>query len=425
MNGVTNDQDGSSATTWQDIPYHYRWVIHQVSDSRHQQGPCGTCVTEEGARACIEAALSAAVGPGVYAWGLLSRIPADPPEPASPEPRSPLASSVAGTSAAPAPIAWAAPGPDGTVAWLPHGSRPLVAEQVGGALPAATAASTTGEVTPGKARPGESIPSLLARFGGAVHRYRLAAGLTRQELAGRTLCTAAEVGRIESGRQMPSRVFAQRADQHLGTDGALVHLWPSLIRSAYPDWFWQIIELERQACFIQEFETVAIPGLLQTEAYARSIFTAAHPVASELLIEQFVAARIDRQRILTRREPPQIMITLDEGVLRRCIGGSAAMSEQLGHLLDRSGLPKVHLQVIPFSVREHPGGMTPFRLMGFREGPDVLYGETFIGGQTTIDAGQIQQHKLAFNLIQSKALSRDDSRALIRDLKEDMDRGSE
>lgn len=393
MTGVANDDRNASAARDGSL---YRWDIHQVSNSRHQQGPCGTCATEAGARACIEAALSAAVGPGMYAWGLLSRMPAGPKDPAPSWPRT--------------PIAWAAPGPEGTVAWLPHGGRPLIAEETSG-VP--------------KGVSGESISSLLSHFGDEVRRYRLTAGLTQKELAGQMDCTSAAVGRIENAQQMPSRVFAQQADRLLATDGALVKLWPSLIASAYPDWFWQIIELEQQACFIQEYETVAIPGLLQTEAYARAIFTAAHPVAPKLQIEQFVAARIDRQRILARREPPQIVITLDEGVLRRCIGGSSTMSEQLGHLLRSADLPKVHLQVIPFSVREHPGGMTPFRLMGFREGSDILYGETFIGGQTTNDANQLQQHKLAFNLIQSKALPGDESRVLIRDLKEEIDRGSD
>ncbi|WP_167459246.1 MULTISPECIES: helix-turn-helix domain-containing protein [Streptomyces] len=393
MTSATNDKDQGAFDSRRGSLY--RWDIHHVSNSRHQHGPCGTCVSEDNARACIEAALSAAVGPDVYAWGLLSHMPAGTMETSPPWRRT--------------PIAWAAPGPDGTVAWLPHGGQPFISEE-GSEIPATST---------------ESVSSLLSRFGREVHRYRLTAGLTQAEFAERADCTETMVGRIENAQEMPSYDFAQRVDRVLGTDGAMVKLWPSLIRSAYPDWFWHVIELEQRAGFIQEFESVAIPGLLQTEAYARAIFTAAQPVAPELQIEQFVAARIDRQRILTRREPPQVMVTLDEGVLRRSIGGSRVMSEQLGHLLDRADLPKVHLQVIPFNVREHPGGMTPFRLMGFREGPDVLYGETFIGGQTSVDAAQLQQHKLAFNLIQSRALSRDDSRVFIRDLKEELDRGSD
>lgn len=372
----------------------YRWEIHQVCNSRHQQGPCGTCATEAGARACIEAALSGTLRPDAYAWGLLSRVPATPPD--------------GGQAASYIPLAWAAPGPGGMVAWLPPGGRPLVARDVN-------------ETPVGSSW--KSVSPELADFGSAVHRHRLAAGLTRRELAERSRCSTALIERIENAEKMPSRDFAQRADEALRTDGLLAGLWPALIESAYPDWFWQIIELEQQASFIQEFETVAVPGLLQTESYARAIFSAAHPMASELQIEQFVAARIDRQRIFRRPDPPQIVITLDEGVLRRNIGGSSIMSEQLEHLLDRADLPKVHLQVIPFGVREHPGGMTPFRLMGFREGSDVLYGETFIGGQMTNDAGQLQQHKLAFSLIQAKALSRYDSRVLIRHLKEEINRG--
>jgi transcriptional regulator with XRE-family HTH domain len=307
-------------------------------------------------------------------------------------------------------MAWAAQGPGGTVTWLPHGGRPPGEELASGADTAPAV---------------QSISSLLSRFGGEVRRYRLEAGLTRQELADGAYCTSHMVARIERAQEIPSRFFAQQADRLLGADGALVMLWPSLVRSAYPDWFWQVIELEQQASFIQELETVAIPGLLQTDSYARAVFTAAHPVASKLEIDQLVAARIDRQRLLTRREPPQVMITLDEAVLRRRIGGKAVMSGQLERLLHSSGLPRVHLQVIPFDVRDHPGGMTPFRLMGFRDGPDVVYGETFIGGQTTTDPQQVQQHKLAFHLIQSKALSPDESRFLIGELKKEIERGAD
>ncbi|MGW4563978.1 helix-turn-helix domain-containing protein [Streptomyces sp. NPDC004561] len=270
---------------------------------------------------------------------------------------------------------------------------------------------------------GENLSSALSRFADAAQRCRLAAGLSRREVAERTRCAEADVERMENAEQMPSRSYAVEADRLLGADGALAALWPSLVKSAYPEWFWQVIELEQQASFVQEFETVAIPGLLQTEAYARAVFCTAHPTASALQIEQFVTARLDRQRILDRRDPPQIMIALDEAVLRRRVGGSRTMSEQLGHLLAVAGLPRVHVQVVPFSVREHPGSMTPFRIMGFREGRDFLYGESFIGGQVTTDVHQLSQHHLAFNLIQAHALSPQDSRVLIRRLRKEIEGG--
>ncbi|MFF0203434.1 helix-turn-helix domain-containing protein [Streptomyces sp. NPDC005017] len=386
MTGATNEQQRQAPPGPHDDSV-YRWDIHHVSASRHQHGPCGTCVSEDSARACIEAALSAAADGDGYAWGLLSRVPAATAE----RPHR-------------TPLAWAAAGPDGRISWLPHGSRPY------------------GDVDPMPPQRNESVWTLLERYGGELNRHRLNAGRTQAELALGTGWPKATVACVERARCMPSYDFTRQADRFLGADGALVRLWPSLIRPAYPDWFWHVIELERQAAFIQEFESVAVPGLLQTPAYARAISTAAHPVAPELEIQQLVAARVDRQRILARREPPHIVVTLDEAVLKRSIGGSRVMSEQLAHLLDIGARPRVHLQVIPFKVREHPGGMTPFRLMGFRDGPDVLYGETFTGGQTTVDAAPVQQHKLAFSLIQSKALSPDDSRLLIRSVKEELDR---
>jgi transcriptional regulator with XRE-family HTH domain len=374
----------------------YGWEVHQVCDSRHQQGPCGTCTTELSARACIEAALSAAVRPGVHSWGLLSRVPAAPRQPNA---------SLLGT-----PIARAVLGPDGTVGWQPP---------AGGGLVPVQGQEAAGPMPPRRA----DLPCALSGFAGAVRRYRLAAGISRLQLAERMRCAERDIEQVEGAARMPSRGFAVEADRLLGAEGALAALWPSLVKSAYPDWFWQVIELEQQASFIQEFETVAIPGLLQTAAYARAVFHTAHPVASALQIEQLVTARLDRQRILDRSDPPQIMIALDEAVLRRRVGGGPVMGEQLAHLMAMADLPRVHLQVIPFSVREHPGGMTPFRIMGFREGPDVLYGESFIGGQVTDDAHQLRQHHLVFNLIQAHALSPPDSRVLMRRLRKEIDGG--
>lgn len=282
----------------------YRWDIHRVAGSRHQQGPCGTSVSEDGARACVEAALAAAVGPDAYAWGLLSRIRSVTAEPSAGGRRT--------------PIAWAAPGPDGTVAWLPHGATAL--------------------------------------------------------------------------------------------------------RSVHPDHTPHISELEQQASVIHEFAPVAVPELLRTEDYARALYAIAHPLAPALRTAQREAAHLRRRRLLARREPPHLVVLLDEGVLRRLVGGNRVMSEQLGHLLDCGGLPRVHLQVLPFGVRDHPGALPPFRLMAFGDGPDVLCGETALGGQTTVDARQVTERRMAFRLIRSKALAQDDSRELIRELKDELDR---
>lgn len=393
MTGITHRTSPRASAA--ELGQLYGWEVHQVCDSRHQQGPCGTCATELSARTCIEAALSAGVRPGVHTWGLLSRVPAQPGQ---------RTSSWLGT-----PIARAVLGPDGKVAWQPPVDEGLVPVEAQAAGP-----------TPVRR---EDLPSALSRFACAVGQYRSAAGLSQQQLAERMRCAGSDVERVEGAEKMPSRGFAVEADRILGAEGALAALWPALLKSAYPNWFWQVIELEQQANFIQEFETVAIPGLLQTEAYARAVFRTAHPVASALQIEQFVTARLDRQRILDRRDPPQIMIALDEAVLRRRVGGGRVMGEQLGHLMAMADLPRVHLQVIPFTVHEHPGGMTPFRIMGFREGPDVLYGESFIGGQVTNDPHQLRQHHLAFNLIQAHALSPPDSRVLMRRLRKEIDFG--
>lgn len=282
-------------------PSVYRWDIHRVAGSRHQHGPCGTSVSEDGARACVEAALSGATDPDAYAWGLLSRVRSGTGEAPAAGPRT--------------PIAWAAPGPDGTVAWLPHGA------------------------------------------------------------------TAPRPARIP-----------------------------------------HVAELEQRATVIHEFASAAVPEPLRTQDYARALCAAAHPLDPPLRTEQRLAALARRRHILDRREPPHLVVLLDEGVLRRRVGGKRVMSGQLGHLVDRGALPRIQLQVLPLDAPDHPGALPSFRLMGFGEGPDILCGESSLGAQTTVDAGRIGEHRHTFQLIRSRALSPDDSRELIRDLKGGLDR---
>ncbi|WP_119726846.1 helix-turn-helix domain-containing protein [Thermomonospora amylolytica] len=368
----------------------YHWEIHRLSDGRQIRGPSGTCSTEEMARACVTAALQVTAGPDVCAWGHISAC-------------------LAGCDGTPpilTPLAWATPHHDGTLEWLPLGATPDGLGEAGTA--------------PGPSEHRDLV-SPLVRFGREMRRHRLHAHLTPEEIAERAQCTTAKVLAIENGITVPTRSVARHIDRAVSADGALVELWVSIMQSAYPPWFRTIVEQERKAVFIQEFESVAVPGLFQTEEYARALFTSANPMASHLWIEQFVVARLDRQDLLAAEEQPRIMLVLDESVFRRRVGGRRVMSEQLGHLLRCARLPRVHLQVLPFSVRDHPGGLVPFRVMGFQSQADVCYEETFLDGRLTSDPSHVQQRKLAFNILQAKALSQQDSQSLIRRIKEEME----
>jgi transcriptional regulator with XRE-family HTH domain len=174
--------------------------------------------------------------------------------------------------------------------------------------------------------------SLLAFFGAELRRRRTAAGLSQDQLGHAITYSAALVGRVEVGERMPSLDLARRCDDVLATGGLFAHLRQSMDSDmhAYPAWFREFVERERDAISIREFNALAIPGLLQTEGYARALFRAGRPADSDKEISQHVAARLERQRILDRAKPPILWAVVDEGVLRRPVGGPSGVSGPVG-----------------------------------------------------------------------------------------------
>jgi Domain of unknown function (DUF5753)/Helix-turn-helix domain len=148
-----------------------------------------------------------------------------------------------------------------------------------------------------------------------------------------------------------------------------------------PSWFRVAVGLEESAALIRAYEPQVIPGLLQTEGYIRAITAASFPAATEEFTERTVALRQSRQQLLTRPEPPEYWIVLDETVLRRPIGGHKVMRGQLEHLIAAAGQPKVTIQVIPFAAGWHPALYGMFNIFRFPAAqlPDIVYTEALTG----------------------------------------------
>ncbi|MGP3981419.1 helix-turn-helix domain-containing protein [Streptomyces sp. KR80] len=210
--------------------------------------------------------------------------------------------------------------------------------------------------------------STLAFFGAELRLRRELAGLSQTELAKEVHCAPSLLSKIESAKRVPKDDLAVAFDAALGTDGFFARLWPVVIKNAYPAWFRPYIELEEQATGLQWFENQLVPGLLQTEDYARAVLKSGRPDC----LEQLLFARMHRQRILTRDDPPQLWTILDETLLRRSIGGPGVMRAQLGRLLEAAEIPRIIVQVVPFNVEEHPSLRASFNTLSFAEGPDVL-----------------------------------------------------
>ncbi len=157
--------------------------------------------------------------------------------------------------------------------------------------------------------------------------------------------------------------------------------WWHRYRDVLPGWFSAFVSLEAEAEQIRAYEPHYVPGLLQTEGYARAVLRAGMPQTPDEEIDRLVALRVARQELLERKEPPLYWAVLDETVLRRPPGPRAVMREQLDRLIEAAALPQVRLQVMPFAAGLHPAMYGPFHLFRFPvpELADVACAESLVG----------------------------------------------
>ncbi|MER8161916.1 helix-turn-helix transcriptional regulator [Streptomyces sp. NPDC094472] len=158
--------------------------------------------------------------------------------------------------------------------------------------------------------------------------------------------------------------------------------WWHRFRDVLPEWFNTFVSLEVEANLIRAYEPHYIPGLLQTDDYARAVLRAGMPHAPESEIERNVALRMERQALLTRDNPPMLWVVMDETVVRRPIGGSETMRAQIARLIEEAEAPHIRLQIMPFDAGPHPAMYGPFHIFRFPipELPDIAYTESLVSG---------------------------------------------
>jgi hypothetical protein len=251
--------------------------------------------------------------------------------------------------------------------------------------------------------------SPLAYYGFELRRHREAHGLKQGQLGEIIYCTGSLVGQIETARKVPTRDFSERVDAALGTDGLFSRLVGLVLRSQLPTWFQPYAEMEAKATYISTYQAQVVYGLLQTEEYARAVLATGMPDD----LDGLVAARMERQRILEREQPPLTWVVLDEAVLLRPIGGRDVMRRQLGNLLDFTRNRWMHIQVLPNVVGEHASLAGSFNVLRFDDDPDIVYTEDVIAGHMTASPETVREAALRYARLQAAALSVEDSAALI------------
>lgn len=251
--------------------------------------------------------------------------------------------------------------------------------------------------------------SPLDYYGSELRRLREAAGLKQGQLGDIVFCTGSLIGQIETARKVPTRDFSERIDAALGTGGTFSRLVGLVLRSQLPHWFQPYAEMEARAAYISTYQAQLVYGLLQTEAYARAVLG----VRTGENLDARTAARMERQRILDRDNPPLMWVVLSEAVLHQEIGGREVMRNQLAHLLGLRGREWVKAQILPFEAGAHAGLMGTFTVLRFEDDPDLVYTEDFVQGHMTANPQALREGSLRYDHLQAAALSVEDSAALI------------
>ncbi|MFD1828313.1 MULTISPECIES: helix-turn-helix domain-containing protein [Streptomyces] len=219
------------------------------------------------------------------------------------------------------------------------------------------------------------------------------AGCSFEEAARALSVNAATVRRMEKAEVGLKPLFVEKLLETYGVERQEIDSFLALVeesrrpgwwhrfRDVLPDWFGLYVSLEEAASVIRGYEPHCVPGLLQTEGYARALLRTGFPNASEEELERRVALRMERQALLDREDAPHLWVVADETVLRRPVGDAGVMREQIDRLLEAMAAPNVTLQVLPFDVGPHPGMFGPFQLFRFDipELPDIVYTESLTG----------------------------------------------
>jgi len=250
-------------------------------------------------------------------------------------------------------------------------------------------------------------------YGEWLKEKRRAAGLTQQELADVAVMTRSHIAHIEAGRRMPSKEDARRLDTVLNTGNVLSSFLPD-DDAAVADYFEAALLLERQASMIREFAYAFVPGLLQTERYARAVLSAAFPPASEAECDRLLVTRLERAAVLDNPVTPVVWALLDEGVLHRTVGSPAIMADQIRHIVRLAERGRVRVHVVPYNVGAYQLLQSMLTLMWFEDQPPVAYSEGLHMGKLHDSPAVVTRLQSIYDLAMSDALSLKESLDLLR-----------
>lgn len=263
----------------------------------------------------------------------------------------------------------------------------------------------------------------LRRLAAELRRLRTAAKLTREDVTEQTGINSVTLYRIEKARTRPQKRTllalldlyqvgeVQRVDLLAVQGGSNNQGWLRPYHSELPEEYTAYIGFEAEARTVRNYESLFVPGLLQTDDYARAVIRGGLPSASDEEVEQRVRARMDRQALLSKDQPVRLWAIVDEATVRRVVGGRKVMREQVRALLQVTEAPHVTVQVIPFAKGAHAGMTGSFVHMDFPDpaDPELVYVDTPAGELFLETDVELRRYKSMFEHLQAVALDPSDS----------------
>ncbi|MDF3289333.1 helix-turn-helix domain-containing protein [Streptomyces silvisoli] len=260
--------------------------------------------------------------------------------------------------------------------------------------------------------------SLAALLGKKLRKHRERLGWTQREVGTRLNYSHNRIAQVELGTDPPTWDMCVALDAALGAGGELTELWEHMVRERarenFPDYVQKFMLLEAKATKIFWYSPQIVPGVMQTEAYARAALRKGLPRASQEEIEEKVAARMSRQQLLRKTPPPFLWTVLDEAVIRRQVGGPHAMYDQLARIAELAESPDATVQVMPFTHGEYAIMGGSLALLSFADSPDVAYLEGVGPGVLEEEPDQVTARSLTYDHARIQALPPDASLTLIK-----------
>ena len=281
-------------------------------------------------------------------------------------------------------------------------------------------------------RPAPTVGQVV--LGKRLQELREASGLRREEAARILRVAAATVRRMEMAEVALKIPYVQVllttygvADTEVAAFCALAEDanlpgWWQRYHDVLPDWFSLYVSLEGAARLIRSYDPHFVPGLLQTEDYARAVLTSGTVgQTSPEEIERHVQLRLNRQKLLTSENPPHLWVVVDETVLHRPVSTrTGVMRDQLTRLLDLMDVPHVTVQIAEFASGPHPGTYAPFTLFRFAEPelPDMVYTEYLTGALYLDSRAEVATHLEVLDHMTAQAASAQRTRKILHEFRE-------